>query len=421
MKRCRQIIGYLPLAGLLFISVNIFSQSRTQLESRRDLLLQEIEATSKKIEQARIAKSNVEERIQNLEYQIEKRNELMTNLCESVDELDIQAIQSNSQAVSLQKELDQLKYDYKNVMQTAYRRQINYHYYLMLLSARSINDFLNWILYIKQFDQFSQEKLNSITNNHKELMDNIYKIESSKQKKLNLVAEQESQQLKMSAEIAEKNSLMAELVQKESSLVKKIRDKEAEKEAINKKIEKIILAEIKASKSKTETKESKSKKNTSGAAGKTNQGTLKSTPFADELSKSFELNQGKLPWPVKKAMIVGGFGRKEHPTAKGIYTNNKGVYIKTNAAADVSAVFEGKVIAILNSPIYKECVLIKHGDYFSLYANLDVVNVKRDSKINVKQVIGKVAYEDTYNCPVLYFEIWKGESPLNPENWLKSL
>ena len=417
MKRCSKSTCYILVTGLILISANIFSQSRTQLEAKRDVLLKDIEATSKKIEQARIAKSNVEERIQNLEYQIEKRNELMSNLCESVDELDNQAIQSNSEAISLQKELDQLKYDYRNVMQTAYRRQLNYHYYLMLLSSRSINDFLNWMLYIKQFDKFSQGKVNSITNNHRSLMDNIYQIESSKQKKLNLVAQQESQQAKMSGEIAEKNSLMQEIIQKESSLVKKIRDKESEKEAINKKIEKIILAEIKATKAKTESKTSKSNK----SASKSDKGNLKSTPVVDQLSKSFELNQGKLPWPVKKAMIISGFGRKEHPTAKGIYTNNKGVYVKTDPASEVSSIFDGKVIAILNSPIYKECVLVKHGEYFTLYANLNVVNVKRDGKIAAKQVIGKVAFEDTYNCPILYFEIWKGESPLNPENWLKSL
>lgn len=417
MKRCKAIyIAALFLGLNLLNTTNAASQSRTQLEAKREALLKDIEITSRKIEQARAAKTDASQRIQNLEDQIEKRNELMSNLCESVDLLDNQAIQSSTQAVSLQKELEQLKYDYRQVMQTAYRRHLNYHYYLMLLSSKTINNFLNWILYIKQFDKFSEGKVNSITNNQKSLMDNIYKIESTKQQKLNLVKEQEVQQNKMSAEIAEKNSLMLELSQKESTLVKKIRDKELEKESIDKQIEKIILAEIKASKTKSISKNTTKEKK---SGSKSN--TLKTTPNADPESKSFEINRGKLPWPVKKALVVGGFGRREHPTAKGIYTNNKGIFLKTDASSEVTAIYDGKVIAIINSPTYKECVLVKHGEYFSLYANLDEVNVKRNNKISAKQVIGKVAYEDTYNSPILYFEIWKGESPLNPELWLKSL
>lgn len=416
MKGCKPAYFLFLIVSLLLISNKVVSQTRTQLESKREALLKEIEATAKVLEQARATKSDASSRIDKLEAQIERRNELLSNLCESVDALDNQAIQSNTEAVALQKQLDRLKFDYRQVMQTAYRRHLNYHYYLMLLSSKTINNFLSWVLYIKQFDKFTEEKLTSIMDNHKSLMDNIYNIQSTKQKKLNLVKEQESQQTKISTEIAEKNDLMAQMTQKESALVEKVQQKQNEKAKIDKKIEEIILAEIKASKEKL----AKTAKKTTKTVG-TKKTELKNTPVVDTDSKSFELNKGKFPWPVNKAVIMNGFGRQEHPTVKGIFTNNKGVYVKTEKSAEVHAIYKGTVIATLSSPAYKECVLVKHGNFFTLYANLDEVFVKRDNVINAKQAIGKVAYEDTYNCPILYFEIWKGESPLNPEQWLISL
>jgi len=426
MKKCNPLLNLYGLIAMLMIFVtHLSAQSKAQLESRREELLREIELTSQKIEKARSDKSDAAQRIQTLETQIEKRNELVNNLCESIDLLNNQAIQTNSQATILQKELDQLKYDYRQVMQTAYRRHLNYHYYLMLFSARSVNDFFNWVLYIKQFDTFVTEKVKSITGNQQALMDNIYKIESSKEQKLKLVSEQERQQNKMTSEINEKNSLVQQLSEQESTLIRKIRDKENEKEQINRKIEKIIAAEIKAAKEAELKKTKSSPKSDSKRSGKTSEKTAntspKSTPKADPLSVNFEGNKGKLPWPLKKALVIAGFGKKEHPTVKGIYTINKGIYIKTDQAAEVTSVFDGKVVAILSSPAYKECVLVKHGDYFTLYANLNEVNVKKNSSVSAGQVLGRVAFEDTYNSPVLYFEIWKGESPMNPELWLKSL
>ena len=142
------------------------------------------------------------------------------------------------------------------------------------------------------------------------------------------------------------------------------------------------------------------------------------TPEAQLLSNSFSSNKAKLPWPVAKGIISEKFGVHPHPLMPNIDINNNGVDITTNNGAIARAVFEGVVKGVVNMPGAGQFILIRHGDFITVYSNLKEVYVKVEDKVTTKQNIGSILYDDDDAKTLLHFEIWKGQTKLNPEDWL---
>lgn len=176
-----------------------------------------------------------------------------------------------------------------------------------------------------------------------------------------------------------------------------LKTKRKEVEALNREIERIISATVGGSSKPT--------------AGKSK--TVVDTRLAAEFAK----NKGSLPWPVDGA-VVGRFGTHYHP----VYTNlklppNNGFDLAVAKGSDIKAVFDGIVEQVMVIPVYNQCVMVNHGNYFTVYCKLKTVSVKAGDKIKTGQVLGTI---DTINGQTqLHFELWKGNAPQNPESWLK--
>lgn len=134
-------------------------------------------------------------------------------------------------------------------------------------------------------------------------------------------------------------------------------------------------------------------------------------------NKSFANNKGKLPWPVDNGIIADEFGSKPHPDVPSVMIDNHGVDIRVEANTPVKAVFQGEVsglFEVLGSTV----VMIRHGEYVTVYQNLSSVNVKKGDEVKAQQVIGMAAKSLTNDNYELHFEVWK-DSALNPNQWLK--
>jgi murein hydrolase activator len=146
------------------------------------------------------------------------------------------------------------------------------------------------------------------------------------------------------------------------------------------------------------------------------------TKEAAELGKNFESNKGKLPWPVEKGTITDGFGKNAHPTLENVFTNNSGIDISTPKSAQVRAVFEGEVTSVLNIPGAGKVVIIKHGNYRTVYTNLQDTYVSAGSKVKTKQSIGALIAGSNSTVSVAHFEIHQviGSSVqcINPSLWI---
>ena len=137
------------------------------------------------------------------------------------------------------------------------------------------------------------------------------------------------------------------------------------------------------------------------------------------ISGNFDKNQGRLPWPVSNGFISGHYGVQPHPILRHVTTNNKGIYIQTPSNGSARAIFEGIVTQRFSIPGSNNAVIIKHGAFRTVYANLTQISVKEGDKVSAKQVIGKIYTDDENdNKTELYFQIWKDKVLQNPENWL---
>ena len=147
---------------------------------------------------------------------------------------------------------------------------------------------------------------------------------------------------------------------------------------------------------------------------------LTMTPDAIALSNSFAANRGRLPWPVERGVITGYFGPHKHPVAQVIVDNN-GIDIQTSANATARAVFEGTVTSVFPVDGSGMNVLVSHGEFFTVYANLASVNVSKGQKVSTKQAIGTVGNNEE-GLPTINFQIWKavskGSTKLNPTQWI---
>jgi septal ring factor EnvC (AmiA/AmiB activator) len=142
------------------------------------------------------------------------------------------------------------------------------------------------------------------------------------------------------------------------------------------------------------------------------------SPKDQELTNDFASNKGKLPWPVSKGTIVGAFGKHEHPTLKGVFVENNGLDIKAAEGSSGRAVFKGSVVSVFTLPTTQTCIIVKHGEYFTVYSNIAEATVKSNDNISTKQNIGTLYTDKTDAQTRIHIEIWKGKDKLNPAEWL---
>jgi murein DD-endopeptidase MepM/ murein hydrolase activator NlpD len=168
---------------------------------------------------------------------------------------------------------------------------------------------------------------------------------------------------------------------------------------LRKKIEDIIARELELKKTKT--------KGSSYAL----------TPEEKLLSKSFAANKGKLPWPTERGLISETFGVHQHPVLKNVKTKNNGLNIVSSKGSEARVVFSGEVVSVVTITTTNKAIIVKHGDYFSVYSNLDEVFVKKGDHLETKEILGRV-HTTLKGKTELHFEIWQGKVLLNPSLWI---
>lgn len=138
----------------------------------------------------------------------------------------------------------------------------------------------------------------------------------------------------------------------------------------------------------------------------------------NELSANFKENKGKFPSPTPNSSILNTFGENQHPILKNVKVKNNGVDLILNGNYNVYAIHKGEVKKIFNVPYGGKAVIIRHGDYLSVYSNLNEIYVKVGQNISMGETIGEVMKQPD-NTYVLHFEIWNEKEPENPLNWIK--
>ncbi len=422
---------------LMLWSVFLFAQNadkrKAELENKKRELQKEIEKYNKELEATKKSKKISMDELIAINKKIIKRQELIKTINAEIDLVNKQINNNVSEIDTLNKEVKQLKKQYALMIQRAYLVKKNRKGLTYMLSADNINQAFKrreWL------EQLSNDRLNKAVEieTKKMLLDSMNKaLESKKNEKAMLLVEKEKETNKLSEERELKQDNLVELQKKEKDLRKQIKRKQEEAERLNTAIVNIINEEIRKAKAKANADAVAKKKKEDKASGAkpsvntekasetklSNSELLNLTPEAQKLSSSFVANKNQLPWPVSEGRIAQPFGEHPHPVLKGIKIKNNGLDIATKKSSQVRSVFDGEVTGVISLPGAGKAIIIRHGEFLSVYSNLEESGVEKGEKVKAKQNIGKVMTSAEENNTILHFEIWRGTEIQNPAMWLK--
>ena len=396
---------YISFSVLLFLTISLAAQkqSRKQLEQDRNRIKKEITMVNKLLFDAKKSEKNALEDLKDLNQKITVREKYISTINLEVQSLTNEIVIYEKNIHQLGKKLIRLKKEYAAMIYKSYKSKSQQSSTLFLFSSKSFYQAYKRVKYMKQYASFRKkqgEEVHLLTNKFLKLKDSLL---FQKQLKDTLLSSEEEQKIKIEDEKIDQQKLISEIINQEKKYKKELRKKQQEEKKISQRIDKII-------------KEAIAKSNATKGA-KTSKGFLL-TPGAKALAVRFEQNKGKLPWPVESGLIVRRFGKQPHPVYSGNYINSTGIHIATKKGSNAEAIFNGEVLAIQTQSEGKKSVLIRHGNYISIYNNLESVYVSDGEKVKTGQPLGKIFTDRITGKTKLIFVLSKNTTRLNPTSWI---
>jgi len=391
---------------LLICSVNLLTvaqNDKEKLQKSKQKLEEEINYTNKLLEETQKTKQNSVNEVVILRKKISNREELIQTIQNELATVNDQSRKLQQNVTSLNKELEGLKKEYAHMIVSAYRNRNAITRLMFIFSSSDFNQAYQRMKYFQQYSFFRKNQAEMITKKQQELSDQLVELEKIKKEKTSLLHAEEREMQTLSKEKSQKDATIQNLSKKEKQLKKTLKEKQESARKLQKAIEAIIAEEIR----KAREKKSSSASNEIGL-----------TPEELELSNVFSNNRGKLPWPSERGIVSNTFGVHEHAVLKGIQVKNNGIDILTSKDSEIRAVFDGTVTKVISIPNYQNVVIIRHGEYLTVYSNLEKTYVTSGDKVSTKQVIGKAYTNEEEAKTEIHFELWKGKQQLDPESWL---
>ena len=396
VKRC--LIFYLLLS--LTLSYGQAQKSKAQLQKDKQKSLTRIKETEKILNETSKKKKNTLGELTALSARIREQENLVGSIKSEVTIMD-QDLQENYGILnSLSEDLDRLRAEYAKMMFATQRATGGVNKLTFLFSAASFDQLMMRLKYMEQYGKARQEQARAIRQVQEQLTGQVRHIDSLRIQKSSLLKEElkENDQLKS---LKDKQKNIVKSLEKEEKKLR--RDLEETKKAVAR-LDKLIADLVREETAKA-AKESKAKSNVSSAA----------TALT---SASFEGNRKKIAWPAN-GFISQRFGKQRHPVLPRVETWNDGINIQTRESEQVKSIFKGEIRRVAFIPGIGPCVIINHGEYFSVYAGLKDVTIKMGDKVETNQVIGKVLM-NAEGKSELRFQIRKNTVALNPEEWLQN-
>ncbi|NNT71009.1 peptidoglycan DD-metalloendopeptidase family protein [Flavobacterium sp. IMCC34852] len=410
---------------LLFfcLAMPMWSQPPTQeeLEQRKAKIQLEIQEKEKLLQSVKSKEKSVvgqlliqKEKIglkEKLIRTTEKQTKLLSN------DIYINQLKINQ----LNRDLEQLRKDYAEMILKSYKSRSEQSRAMFLLSSQNFLQAYKRAQYMKQYASYRKMQGEEIKGKTKQLEDYNVKIGAQKSEKEKLIAENEKEKQELVKEKQEQEKIANQIKKEKGKITAEIKKKQAETKKIDAQIKKMIRDAIVAANKKTAAANVKANPKITAAEKKAIESStnIVLTPEGKLVSDNFKANKGRLPWPVEKGVVSLGYGNQPHPVFKTIEVHNSGIEISTESGASARAVFSGEVIQIQQVTPLKKAVLVRHGDFFTLYQNLSTVNVKPGDKVSAKEVLGKIR-TDADGRTILKFVISQNSTYFNPTTWLSS-
>ena len=387
---------------LVCFSFNTLGQSLEELRKQKEKTASEIEYINNLLKETNSNAKASLNRLAVLERQIKLQDNLINNITGEIGYLDT-SIQQNSKRIdSLSAEMESVKLRYASMIRYANRNQNSNNQLLFLLSSQDFNQAYKRFIYLRQYADYRRKQAERITEFKNSIGGQLVEFNKRKEEKQNLLVSKVKQTKIIEQQKIQQNDVYSDLQQKEKDLKKKLENQRKAELRLQQEIERVISDEAK----KITRKKSK-------------EPGLALTPAEKVLSGDFSNNRGKFPWPVQRGLITDHFGDHPHAVLKYVVVRNSGIDITTQANAKARAIFKGEVTKVVAIPGANFAVIIRHGNYLTVYSNLSDVFVKAGQKVEIKDEIGSIfTDQNDDNKTVLKFQLWRENTKLDPEDWL---
>ncbi|WP_439182119.1 murein hydrolase activator EnvC family protein [Carboxylicivirga taeanensis] len=372
------------LAILLVVSVGVSGQSLAELEKQKNALNERINNATSLLSQYSKERTLNSKNVSVLNRQISDRERLIQVYNEEIRLLESDIADLNHEITGNERKLSDLKAQYSKLITEAFKNKKRYNELSFFFGAESFNEAYRRYVMLKEYNKFRHHQGVLIQQKTEELNQANRLLQVKLQTQNNALNSLRAQHNRLVDDKQKISRNIQSLQQKESTLRKRLRQ---EKKAL-KKLEDTIVRLI---------------------AEMRNESTEPS---------DFHLSKGQLAWPVRNGVVISQFGEHQHPVLKYVKVKNNGVDIQSSSDREARVVFSGTVSRVVPIPGYNKAVLVRHGRFLTVYANIDNVSVKPGENVTKNSVIGTIYNGGGENSGVLHFEIWEESVKLNPELWL---
>ncbi|MFV0392616.1 MAG: murein hydrolase activator EnvC family protein [Paludibacteraceae bacterium] len=450
----------LPL--ILICSLTCFfqlqAQTVDQLRKQRKEIQDRINETNKLLQKTQKEEKVSKRKLNSLQKNLNDRRKLINTYNAEINLLDKTINQLTVEKNELEKQLDELKQEYAKLIQNTQMNRNSYSKLMFLLSAKDFDQTLRRARYLQEFADYKKTQVNQIESVKRQIEQKTDSLDINKINKLEALKTKEIESNKLKKEESEEKILLATLQKEEKKLADEYRSHQRRRDQIDNRIQQVIAEEIRKAEAKRRAEEIRrkaeearmaealAKKNapkatpstgtakeplkttqpksvettteTKTTASSTSVSVSATTREEQLLSGGFAKNRSRLPWPVDRGVISGRFGTQPHPDLKYVTINNKGTYFRSPSGTNARAVYDGVVTRRFSLPGSGSAVIVQHGSYRTVYGNLSTVYVREGEKISAKQPIGRIFTDEESGQAELQFQIWNGNSMLNPESWI---
>lgn len=415
---------------LLFVGSWVKAQSSAELKKERERLSREIRELDNTIQTTASERSVSLKQMNALTTQLRLREQKVATINSEIKILNNQIASHNKTIQDLRNQLAKLRKDYESMIMFAFRNRNAHNKMMFVFASRDFNQAFKRVKYLQQFNESRKKRADEIAATQQEIVLKVAQLEASKKEQAALLAEAQQERNLIAQEQGAESKVLNALTTQEKEFRQQLAQKQQEDARLARAIDAAIRREVEEELKRQEAARLAAAKLEAARTGKTVEEVeaeqpvetrktdaelLAATPAAARLSADFASNRGRLPWPVQNGIITSRFGRTT--MGRNVVVDNAGVKIRTQANANVNAVFGGQVTTVQSLDGLGFVVIVRHGKYMTVYAGLRTVAVRRGQEVTVGQALGQT-YTDDDGYSEIEFQVREGFDNHNPEAWL---
>ena len=409
----RPLTFLLPLLLAVMLSVApAQGQTKKQLERDKARIEKEIARLTDQLSKARNTSKNSTKQIALIKSRIQERTRMIDNINGQMNLLDKQIVRTEDSLRVVRGQIDSMKSEYAKVVRTLYGLRQNLNSAGLLLDNEQYNYSYLKMKYFAEYSRFRKHQETTIRRREQLFSDMNLDLQRQRREKTSLLAQERKQRDALSREQQQQQKKLNKSQQDEKSLQQQIGKKEKQKRQLQQQIQQLINAEVAKSSGSSTSSSSGSSSGSRGSGSSSGGGKV----YSDAASADFVQNKGRLSWPVYYKSVAREYGLYTH--SSGGQNRNYGIDLNCAPGATVSAVFNGTVARVFTTPTGSNGVILRHGSYMTVYAELGSVSVSQGSKVSTKQTLGTVSASDE-GTSEFSFQVWCGQDALNPRHWLR--